>query len=272
MLNMVKMRAIQDELEREAKFEYLEDLRREVINFVNTDFFRGNFVDLKSRIETKQSSRVLNNWEKEGIISNEGEGKWKKYNRINAVWLSIVTQLREFGFPIEKIKIVKEQLLHSKIKRFVPIEYALMYSVVKAPMVLLVHLDGKINLMPKSIYLNKMQGSSLSPYIYIDLESIISQEFPNNSFNQISIPTKEGIELTDEELQLLYFIRSGDFETIQIKMKEGVIFFIEAKKKIKISQKIVDIIKDNAFQTIEIKTQNGKIVSIDSTQKVKTKR
>lgn len=270
MLDIVKLKALQEELDKSAQDEYKESLKREVIDFANTEFFKNTFINSKSKIEIKQSSRVINSWEKEGLIENEGGGKWKKYNRINAIWLEIVTQLREFGFPLEKIRIVKDQLFQSRIKKFVPIEYGIMYSVIQAPMVLLIHLDGKINFMPKSIYSKKILSSKVSPYIYFDFESLIRKEFPNNSFDSIG-QVGESNDLSDDELQLLYFIRSGDFESIKIRIKNGEVLLIEAEEKIDVSQRIVDIIKKGAFQDIEIKTQLGKIVSIKSTEKIKKK-
>jgi DNA-binding transcriptional MerR regulator len=267
-INLIKMRALQEELNKSAKDEYKENLKNEVIAFANTDFFRNTFINSKSKIEIKQSSRVINSWEKEGLIVNEGTGKWKKYNRINAIWLEIVTQLREFGFSIEKIRIVKDQLFHSRIKKFIPIEYGVMYSVIQAPMILLVHLDGKINLMPKSTYSKNILNSRMSPYIYFDFESFVRKEFPNNSFDSIG-QVNGSNELSDDELQLLYFIRSGDFESIKIKTNNGEVLLIEIEEKIDVSQKIIDIIKKGAFQDIQIKTQNGKIVSIKATEKIK---
>lgn len=270
MLDIVKLKALQDELDKSAQDEYKEDLKTEVLDFVNTNFFRNTFINSKSKIEIKQSSRVINNWEKEGLIEKEEDGKWKKYNRIDAIWIELVTQLREFGFSIDKIRTVKDQLFHSKIKKFVPIEYGVMYSLIQSPMILLVHLDGKINLMPKSTYSQKMLNSSMSPYIYFDFESFLRKEFPNNSFDLIG-KGSENKELSDNELQLLYFIRSGDFESIKIRMAKGEVYLIETERKIEVTQKIIDVIRKGEYQDIEVKTQGGKIVSIKATEKIKIK-
>ena len=58
------------------------------------------------------SSRVLNHWQKRGLIDDErinGKG-WRKFSSSEAIWLGIVRKLRKFGMDFDKIKKVKESL------------------------------------------------------------------------------------------------------------------------------------------------------------------
>lgn len=268
MLDIKKLKEWQKTFDEGARLEYFEEMKRELIDFTNSSFYKSSFIDSKSKKDLKQSSRVLNNWEKEGLI-NESDGKWKKYNKIDSVWLEIISQLREFGFSLEKIKVVKNQLFTSKIKRFIPIEYAIIYSVVKSPMILLIDLDGKINLMPKNTYAKRIFSPMPTPFIYFDISSLIRNEFPNNTFDDF---INEGEDISEDELHLLYFIRSGDYENIKIKIENGEILFLEAQKNIEVSEKIFDIIRKKSYQDIEIKRQDGKIVSIKTTEKIKLKK
>jgi DNA-binding transcriptional MerR regulator len=58
------------------------------------------------------SSRVLKHWHDTGILEdNRPKGKgWRKFSFTEVVWISIVSQLRNFGLDLKKIKKVKEYL------------------------------------------------------------------------------------------------------------------------------------------------------------------
>ncbi len=61
--------------------------------------------------ETGITPRVINSWKKEGLMpSQDSERKWNKFSFIEFLWIKIIQELREFGFPIEKIKNVKDVL------------------------------------------------------------------------------------------------------------------------------------------------------------------
>jgi len=55
------------------------------------------------------SSRMLNHWEELNLIDNNREnGKgWRKFSILDSVWMEIIVELRNFGFPNDKILNVK---------------------------------------------------------------------------------------------------------------------------------------------------------------------
>lgn len=59
-------------------------------------------------------TRVFNHWAKMGLLperKNRESGCTYKLNFVEYIWFKIVKELRVYGYPIEKIKLVKQQLL-----------------------------------------------------------------------------------------------------------------------------------------------------------------
>ncbi len=81
-----------------------------VIEMTRENYFSEEFTLIDLGITT----RVFNHWTKMGLMPDRK--KWKsgntyRFNFIELIWFKIVKELREFGYPIEKIKHVKQQLL-----------------------------------------------------------------------------------------------------------------------------------------------------------------
>lgn len=272
---MLDFKKLQDEapkIRKRAREERLQNLSEyiydELIQLLETSFVDNELIQKKQRIQPKQSSRVLNNWQKEGIInfSPQDEGKWRKFNKVETIWLDIVSQLRDFGLPLSTIKLVKNQLFESSIKQFSPFEYSIIHCILKEPIILLIYSDGKINLMPLSQY-NKQINIVHRAHLYINLFQLIVNVFPNNKFDAIS-PT-DGLKLSNKELKLLYYLRTGNYDWIKVNMRGGDIYLIEANRSIDPESKVADIIRNHSYQSIEIKTENYNKVSMTTTEKVK---
>lgn len=62
------------------------------------------------------SARVLQNWSENGLLIEKERGKDMnhRFNFIELMWLKIILELRRYGFPLEKIKRVKEYIVKSK--------------------------------------------------------------------------------------------------------------------------------------------------------------
>jgi|GEM_PF-3456591 len=58
------------------------------------------------------SYRTINNWEANGLMLSEraNSRNWHKFSFIDFVWLNIVFELRQLGFPLTKIKKLKDFL------------------------------------------------------------------------------------------------------------------------------------------------------------------
>lgn len=58
------------------------------------------------------SYRTINNWEANDIMLSERSNNrdWHKFSFVDYVWLNLVQELRHLGFPLSKIKMLKEFL------------------------------------------------------------------------------------------------------------------------------------------------------------------
>ncbi|MFT3909360.1 MAG: MerR family transcriptional regulator [Ferruginibacter sp.] len=79
-----------------------------------------NLVERKFYIgEASISRKNLNHWEKEGLIPyNYKESGWRKFSLVEFAWLRIINELRNLGFSLEKIKVIKGQLFDINIEEY----------------------------------------------------------------------------------------------------------------------------------------------------------
>ena len=262
-LNIKKLKELHSSISRKAK----ED---ELSQYLQTSQHLEEYLEFeKTRKKVEQSARVLNNWAQQGLINHPEEGKKRTYSKLEGIWIDLVTQLREFGLGLEKIKTIRTTLFEKKINdnnRFTPIKYALLYSLVVEPYILIVYADGTINMMPKSEYIAYLSDKFILPiHISINLLSTSQAEFPQNNFTEF-INKSDITQLQDKELELLYYLRTGDYDEIKVKMTDGEVYLIEGSKKLNVDTKVVDIINKSAYQDIEIKVRDGKMVMIRSTE------
>ena len=59
------------------------------------------------------TTRVFHHWASKGLIDFKPSRNYQKhiFSFVELIWFNIVNELREFGFPLEKIKIVKNTLM-----------------------------------------------------------------------------------------------------------------------------------------------------------------
>lgn len=56
--------------------------------------------------------RWITHWDDQGLLPEKNkEGKWRKFNLVEYVWLKMIIKLRSFNVPLEIIKNVRETLL-----------------------------------------------------------------------------------------------------------------------------------------------------------------
>jgi len=221
--------------------------------------------------ETIATSRVLNHWEKLGLLDNEREkGKgWRKFSLTELAWIEIIKELRKFGYPNEDILKIKEDLTAQDIDQSNPkisnntiIQYYIsrMFSGQKVNVLIFSNKQILLAFQSEMPLLHK--NADHGNYIYIDLNRAMATRIPNSNFNK----TDHAIELSRQELEALYQIRTGNCSEVTIKLKNGKITTLELAKEIDSQTRIIDILKSGNFQNISIKQRDGKIVDIKRTE------
>jgi DNA-binding transcriptional MerR regulator len=81
-----------------------------------TEMEKEQFDEMFTLKDLGVSARVLQNWSENGLLIEKERGKDMnhKFNFIELMWLKIILELRQYGFPLEKIKRVKESIVNRK--------------------------------------------------------------------------------------------------------------------------------------------------------------
>lgn len=269
-MNIEKLKKNQSRFNRLAKEEIANNIKENLIQIVLDDDLKQLFRNEKNRNINNTSKRQISHWVKKGLIKADQEkrGSWFYFNRTETIWIDIITELRKFGLDLDTVKTIREYLFVNTIDGFTLIEFALMYSILKEPYLMLVNQNGEIKLMTTSLYAQYICENILPPHITFNFFHLAKDVFPNNNFHlgELNIDTAE---LSKSELKLLYFIRTGDFEEVKVRLNEDNIFLVEGKKQIKNSENIMSVIGKKSYQDIQIKTENGRIVCLKSTEKIR---
>jgi len=94
------------------------------IDLIKTERAKSNYQDtvsLEARIRERRFTvkdirvnyRWINHWHSEGLLlESHEEGKWRKFNLIEYVWIKIILKIREFNMSLKTVASVKELLDH----------------------------------------------------------------------------------------------------------------------------------------------------------------
>ncbi|MCZ6594730.1 MAG: MerR family transcriptional regulator [Bacteroidetes bacterium] len=215
------------------------------------------------------SYRVINHWENMGLLSSDrpsGKG-WRKYSIMDRVYIEVVIALRTLGFPLEKIRTLKETLEWPRNEKkpgaFPVLEMMVAHGLVyKYPAHVLVMLDGKGEVVSYDEYTFAIESCALDDHITISLLPILQKLFPDKD---LSPEVKHSYTLSDAEFELLWMIRMENCDSITIKAKDGTVTRLDASKPLDVNKRIVDILRGQDYQNIEIKQRQGKVVFMRTT-------
>lgn len=201
------------------------------------------------------NSRLLNHWEKEGVIFDkrvDGKG-WRKFSPVDTLWIKIVERLRKFGYPLEKIKKVQKivfPMLKSSIEKF-------LITGVNSRLIIS---DNRIEIFEQGNLNNPFNYSE--DFLAIDITKILTEVFPNASNN---IEFNLNWDLNPKETEFLNMLRSGLFKSFHVETKNGEIKRISAEELIKNKRSFQELVKEYAFQDITYSIKNNKVVSCKRT-------
>ena len=109
--------------------------------------------------------------------------------------------------------------------------------------------------------------SEIDSFISVNLNRLIQRMYPDKD---LAAKFQATLNLSPEEMELMLFVRTGNFETITVKRKDGKIDLIEATETLSVADaRVTKILNEQDYQTIEIKKADGKIVCIKRTIKKK---
>lgn len=244
--------------------DYFKDIRNNKISQVLNN--RERNIKL-----TTITYRQLNSWEEQNLISSDREGKgWRRFSIMDALWIKIIQELREFGLPHEKLKITKESLSYLSENCGVSMPFLEFYTAFaigsKMPVLLLVFRDGVAVPANTTQYKITRESIGIENHIHINLNEMLQTLFPN-----IDLKPKKHFELpvNVNEMELLAFLRISNYEKIEIRCKNGQMENFEAVERVTAKKRIQEILKEDPYQDIQIQQQGGKVTAIFKTVKKK---
>jgi hypothetical protein len=93
----------------------------------NPDFNKKVYTPQMSFI---QESRIIKHWEKMGVIHNKDtiENKWTKYTIYELLWINLVSEMRDFGLQLPRIKDVFNTIVGAKPGQWETLVYHIIYE------------------------------------------------------------------------------------------------------------------------------------------------
>ncbi len=253
--------------------------RKEAFDIGYKDYFKNisnnrisqilNDKERNIKLQTITRKQIYD-WTKEGLIdANENNG-WRRFSIIDALWLKIVCELREFGMGWNTIKIVRESLEFEKNKYGVAMPILEFYTAFaignKMPVLLLVFKDGICVPTNYTQYKVAREFGEVENHIQLNLNKILQDFFPAVDLKPVQ---KAELPVEMDEMELLAFLRLGSLEKATITYKNGKMQVVEALQRIDASKLIVDVINEHNYQKIEVVIDGGKKVSVMRTIKKK---
>jgi len=249
-------------------------------DFSNYFTSKGNFKKVREILNDRHftvagtdiSYRVINHWHTQGILPEgvKGDGNsWRKFTFIEIIWMRAVTRLREFGFSLDKISTVRDQIMEwdKESENYPHFEFyiAEAWTTRLDPYILCLS-DGTAELLTSAEIepMKAIMGST--DMLLISLKSLLKEQKMTVTSPMILL------NVSTEEVELLSAIRHGDNKEIKAKIKDGNISELETTKMYPEAPPLEDINRvlkqEGGFAEVVTKYEGGKKQSAE----VKTKK
>jgi DNA-binding transcriptional MerR regulator len=223
--------------------------------------------------DTDFSYRQINSLDDNNVLEDTRETKnnWRKFSFKELIFLSIIKELRGYGFKSEQIKKLSNVFFGEKTKE--QTDFAIGIVFIKLKITLLI--DNKNNIsfydfMAMEMFFSKEHKS----FININLNEIVSEiwekmgkkKISYKNYNDIIMESLAERTFNYKEAEIIKIIRDRNYKNIIINKKEGSdadSFIIKADGKRGLTEdEIVKMIREKDFGDIEIVKRNGNIVNV----------
>jgi DNA-binding transcriptional MerR regulator len=227
------------------------------------------------------SYRQLNDWDHRGVLPRQpgrGEG-WRRFSPRDLFALMVCAELRrQFGVPVERLRFVREFMLQENANH---LKAAIWLMQVLGLGVWLVTdfeetfmMDSELEFMDM-IEHGWLGGGETRAYAWLKVDPLVNKLLGalKDPINIVMDRSKGAaiMRLRDqlasgrspEEVEVLRLIRSGQFETVEVKLKDGKISTIHTTDDLdeRMVATLEKVIERDAFQTFTVTAKDGRIVS-----------
>lgn len=232
----------------------------------------------------------VNNWDNEDLLfkNKRKDGKWRKFNFVDYLWIRIITELRDFGASYDIIRDVKEVVeqeisldpIHTRTESeaadengsqgdFSPESLSLLTLLIietiatKAHIQLLIHSDGECFLLNHNhmhLYGEDLEEFRKSTYLSVSLNHLLVNFIGKHDLEFI-LPFVPLIR--EEEAEVLEYIRKEELNKLLIKREDGdEMELVSASNghKADLELDFVQFVINSPYRFIEFETKDEKIV------------
>lgn len=260
--------------------------KKDAISIYRNEAFDNGFYQYFKQLESNRISYVLNNkernikfetisyrelnsWEKAGLLTVEREGReWRRFSIIDAIWVKLLKELREFGLSWKQLKVTKESLEFESEKCGVQMPMLEFYTAFviaqRMPVLLLVFQSGIAIPVSFTQYKMAKETLGLDSHVQISLNNIVQGLVPEVDLKPVY---NSDLPLDLDEMELLAFLRMESFEKVEIFFKDGQMKTVEGMQRLDATMIVGEAIKEHKYQKIEVVVEDGKKVSLRRTLK-----
>lgn len=169
--------------------------------------------------DTNQTFRTINHWEQEGLLATDREkdSNWRKFSFVELIRIRFISELREFGVSIEKVKSLIQIFEADKEKyntEYPLLEKIILHSTFKESLYLVFNLSGSFEILPLK-EVSRQIGLRYSKAIVISINFLISrceeiERIHPKFLRKIQILNTENISITEHQVYILLSLKLFD--------------------------------------------------------------
>ena len=227
------------------------------------------------------SYRQLHDWESRDAIPSDRtrERKWRKFNNKQLFALVVCAEIRRlYGIPVEKIRFVSNFMAQEEANHF-----AAAVKMMSLGLHVFLMTDFETTfVMDSDLEFNDLMQHGFfrvedtKPFIFLRLNEIVNRQLSmlkdpieieanDTVYNAIFRHKALGVH-TQPELDLLQAVRSGEFDRIEVKLRDGMIRLIDtegevAPEDLNSADDAVSVKRTSEFETLVVNSRDGQVVS-----------
>ena len=227
------------------------------------------------------SYRQLHDWESRDAIPSDRtrERKWRKFNNKQLFALVVCAEIRRlYGIPVEKIRFVSNFMAQEEANHFAA---AVQMMSLGLHVFLMTDFETTF-VMGSDLEFNDLMQHGFfrvedtKPFIFLRLNEIVNRQLSmlkdpieieanDTVYNAIFRHKALGVH-TQPELDLLQAVRSGEFDRIEVKLRDGMIRLIDtegevAPEDLNSADDAVSVKRTSEFETLVVNSRDGQVVS-----------
>lgn len=221
--------------------------------------------------------RAINHWSEQGLLDDDREDAsqgWRKLSIRDLVWLRLLRELRQFGLPLDKLRVVHSSIFvpgNKKSYWYFDLALRRCLSTMPEAIFLVVFDDGQAAFASQQdLRLTDTLVGCDHAYIRISLNAVLCSMLGTDKY--LSPRTLRSPNLSDDEVQIIQSLRHEELKELGVELDGGTIKTIKRTKHVEPNKKISDLIQETKFGTVEISVHDGKAAYTVATKKTKPKK